>query len=144
MEYKFKYGIPEDMDDLIDEIQGYCSRKYRALQNLSAASLEGAIVVDFRERGGMGQPRHNVAWVQVRGGDGVEIDPSNLSEYLREHSNEDTLVVWQQRPFWALVKSVIGFRDNEDLLATQGIEVFPRACAQIDEWVAIGVAQRWN
>ena len=143
MEYKFKYDAPEDADDLIDEIQGYCSRKYQSLPAFKAPTFEDAIEVDLRECGG---PRHhyNVAAVRVRCGSWVEVEVTELTAYLREHATENAPIVWEQRPFWQLVKGTIGYRDNEDLLETQGLAAFQRACAQIDEWTSIGVAQRWN
>jgi len=146
---EFKYvdeysnGVPENSEDLLDEIQSLCNRVYNSLPAIArGASLDNTVQVDYRKRG-IGASRQIVAGVREGDGEEVEVPVADLTEYLNQIV-EGKEVVWVQRPLFFLVKEVIGFRDEVDLWNNYGIEAFYRAAEILDEWTSIGVAQRWN
>jgi hypothetical protein len=141
MIHEYKYGTPNNGEDLLDEIQNLCSRAYRNIPQLERGStIDHTVQVDYRERG-FGKDEQTLAWVRVGLGRAVEIPVADLTKYLIEHIGTRT-ILWEQRPFYKLVEALIGFSDEDDLWKNYGADAFQRAGDILDEWTAIGVQRR--
>jgi len=143
---EFKYvdeyasGVPENEEDLGDEIQSLCTRAYMALPAAREIPT-GAVIVNYCVASGFGPGAKTVAAVKTGQNDEVEVPADHLTDYLRENT-PCGVILWENRPLYFLIKAAIGFTTEGDLWENYGVDAFYRAAEYLDEWLGAGHPQR--